>query len=132
MTQDGKKSGIRYLFQYGVVARPMRLPKAMPRNVRPVICLVKLCFPMNMIGNTSNVRYRIPNTRAHLAAFVGINAIRNKEMRYQRLIRKIMWSERSSAAGSIACASQNIQGIRTEWLIATDKDRATQTNVRLF
>jgi hypothetical protein len=50
----------------------MRLPKAMPRNVRPVICLLNLCFSMNMIGNASNVRYRIPNIRAHLAALLGL------------------------------------------------------------
>ena len=39
----------------------MRLPKAMPRNVKHlvkhVICRQKLCFSMNMIGNTSSLLY---------------------------------------------------------------------------
>ena len=50
----------------------MTLPNAMPRNVRPVICTLKLCSLMNMIGNTLNARYRIPKIKAHLAASLGI------------------------------------------------------------
>jgi hypothetical protein len=55
-----------YSFQYGVVATPRRKPIAIPRNVKPVICIEKPCFSMKMMGNASKARYWSPRRNAFL------------------------------------------------------------------
>jgi hypothetical protein len=73
MTAVSRKS---YSFQYGVVATPRRKPIAIPRNVKPVICIEKPCFSMKMMGKASKARYWSPRRNA----FLGRASLRAKKM----------------------------------------------------